>query len=80
MPEIRVMTNTDDPKALITEAMRLRDAGNAKAAIPQVKAALERHPDHPRLWHTLGLLHRAEEDSAAAIAAFDRAVLSYQPD
>lgn len=74
MDEIRAMTDRDDPKTLIREAMRLRDAGDAKAAIPRIKAALERHPDYQRLWHTLGLLHRAEEDSSEAVEAFDRAV------
>lgn len=65
---------TDDPQALVREALQLRDAGKAKEAIARVEAALDRHPDHLRLWHVLGLLHRAEEDSAAAIQAFSRAV------
>ncbi|QLC25498.1 hypothetical protein HFP57_11020 [Parasphingopyxis algicola] len=53
--------------------MRDRDAGRAAEAIPRVKAALEHYPDHLRLWHVLGLLYRAEEDSAAAVKAFTRA-------
>jgi tetratricopeptide (TPR) repeat protein len=65
---------TSDPKALIAEAMQSRDAGKAKEAIPRVEAALRIHPGHLRLWHVLGLLYRAEEDSAAAIKAFSRAV------
>ncbi|WP_299321987.1 putative 2OG-Fe(II) oxygenase [Parasphingopyxis sp.] len=63
-----------DPKAIIAEAMRKRDAGTPRAAIPAIRAALETHPDHLRLWHVLGLMYRADEDSANAIEAFTRAV------
>ncbi|MGJ8536456.1 MAG: tetratricopeptide repeat protein [Parasphingopyxis sp.] len=65
---------TNDPQALVREALQLRDAGKAQDAIARVEAALEYFPDHLRLWHVLGLLYRAEEDSAAAIKAFSRAV------
>ena len=63
-----------DPSAVIQTAMKERDAGRSDAAILQVKAALKAHPDHLRLWHVLGLLHRAQEDSGAAIKAFSKAV------
>lgn len=59
---------------LVSAAMRERDAGRAGAAVPIIEAALERHPDHLRLWHVLGLLHRAEENSGEAIRAFRKAV------
>jgi len=64
---------SSDPKTIVAEAQQSRDAGDAKGAIPRVEAALKLHPDHLRLWHVLGLLHRAEEDSAAAMKAFSRA-------
>lgn len=68
------MTVSQNPKAVIAEAMRLRDAGRAQDAVPLVETALRSQSDHLRLWHVLGLLHRAEEDSGAAINAFARAV------
>lgn len=76
MAEKRFGQNSDDvdPKTVIVEAMRKRDAGTPNAAVADVKAALERHPDHLRLWHVLGLLYRADEDSENAIRAFSRAV------
>lgn len=70
----REMRPTDDPKTLVSAAMRERDAGRAARAIPVIEGALERHPDHLRLWHVLGLLYRAEEDSQNAIRAFAKAV------
>lgn len=54
--------------------MQARDAGRAASAVPIIEAALERHPDHLRLWHVLGLLYRAEENSAEAMRAFRKAV------
>ncbi|MGP1281867.1 MAG: 2OG-Fe(II) oxygenase family protein [Parasphingopyxis sp.] len=68
------VTERLDPQQLVSIAMRERDSGRAAGAIPRIKAALEEHPDHLRLWHVLGLLYRAEEDSGAAVEAFEKAV------
>lgn len=62
-----------DSKAVISWAMGMRDAGKADVAVPIVEKAIGANPGHLRLWHVLGLMHRALEDSAAAISAFSRA-------
>lgn len=62
-----------DPKAVISWATGMRDAGKADFAVPIVEKAIGVNPGHLRLWHVLGLMHRALEDSAAAIDAFSRA-------
>jgi tetratricopeptide (TPR) repeat protein len=62
-----------DPELVIRKALDDRDAGRAADGLAPVRRVLEREPGNPRLWQTLGLLHRALEDSAAAIEAFEKA-------
>jgi tetratricopeptide (TPR) repeat protein len=71
--DVTLGSKTPDPSAVIKIAMQERDAGRADTAIAQVKQALRLYPDHLRLWHVLGLLYRAQEDSAEAIKAFGQA-------
>ncbi|MBC2776127.1 2OG-Fe(II) oxygenase family protein [Parasphingopyxis marina] len=78
-PAAQASSGQDDgdgpvPSQIIETAMAMRDRGQAAEAVRLVKQALRRHPDHLRLWHVLGLLHRALEQSAAAIDAFEHAV------
>lgn len=58
---------------VIESALAARDAGRPADALAPLKAALEAEPDNLRLWQTLGGIHRALEDSGAAIAAFSQA-------
>lgn len=62
-----------DPERAINMAIDLRDAGRGAEAIAPLREALGRHPRNPRLWQTLGVVHRAIEQSAAAITAFAEA-------
>lgn len=62
-----------DPERVIGAAIDLRDAGRGAEAIAPLREALTRYPRNPRLWQTLGVVHRALEQSAAAIAAFTEA-------
>jgi tetratricopeptide (TPR) repeat protein len=76
-PVAQLLPGQDDgaaPSQIIETAMAMRDRGHAAEAVPLVRQALNRSPDHLRLWHVLGLLHRALEESAAAIDAFEHAV------
>lgn len=52
------------------EAIAARDAGRACDWTSCLERRLEKAPDNPRLWHTLGTLWRAELELEQAIAAF----------
>lgn len=67
------MLDEKTPDQIIDIAMAERDKGRAASVIPLVRKAIEANPDHLRLWHILGLLYRALQDSAAAIDAFEHA-------
>jgi Flp pilus assembly protein TadD len=64
----------NDPEAVVKSALATRDSGRPDDAVPLVRSAIENQPGNHRLWHALGLLHRAREDSAAAIEALGEAV------
>lgn len=66
-------SGANDPERAIDAALDARDAGRGEGAIPLLKAALAEHPRNPRLWQTLGVVCRALDDNAAAIAAFAEA-------
>ncbi len=53
--------------------MQLRESDDPEGAVALLEEALQRHPDEAILWQCLGLAHRALQDSAAAIAALERA-------
>lgn len=67
------MPHAPDPEAVIDQAIALREQARMTEAIALLDAALRSAPGNPRLWQTLGTVHRANEDSVAAIAAFARA-------
>ncbi|WP_343518546.1 putative 2OG-Fe(II) oxygenase [Sphingomonas sp.] len=62
-----------DPELAIDAALRARDAGLAEEGVPILAAALARHRDNARLWHVLGLMHRALGDAEQAARAFGEA-------
>jgi tetratricopeptide (TPR) repeat protein len=62
-----------DPEMVVGMALEARDSGKPAECLAMVQAALEQHPGNARLWQVLGLLHRALEDSAAAMDAFEHA-------
>ena len=66
------------PAETAHRSIQLREAGDPEAAISLLEAAITHHPDEPVLWQSLGLAHRARLDSAAALAALERA-LSLSP-
>jgi tetratricopeptide (TPR) repeat protein len=53
--------------------MDLHNQGREEEGIPLLNAAIGVHPYNARLWHVLGLLHRAAQDSAAAKSALQKA-------
>jgi tetratricopeptide (TPR) repeat protein len=61
------------PDLAIDQARALRDAGRWEEAVVLLQQALSLHPRDPGLWQTLGTVHRAREDSAAAGSAFAEA-------
>lgn len=60
--------------ALIRYALQLRDADNPEAAIPLLQKALADDPRNATVWQTLGLIHRACDDSGDAIACLSKAL------
>lgn len=69
-----------DPEAVIDVALSARDVGRGGDALPLLRSALAAHPRNARLWQAMGLVHRALEDSAAAIEAFAEAARSSPAD
>ena len=65
--------SADDADALYAAGARAVKQGLEDEALPVMEAAVERHPGDPRLWQVLGLVHRRREDSAPAVAAFEKA-------
>jgi tetratricopeptide (TPR) repeat protein len=61
-----------DVEALFALAERALETGEEEAAIPVLQAAAERH-NGPRLWHWLGLLHRALDEHEEALACLEQA-------
>jgi len=64
---------SDDPELAISAAIDARDSGRAEEGVPLLTAALARHRGNVRLWHVLGLMHRALGDGAEAARAFGMA-------
>lgn len=57
---------------LYAGAAALQSNAQAEAVAP-VREALRRHPEHPQLWHLLGLLHRDLEQLEEAVQALGKA-------
>ena len=70
------LANTDD---VIERSRALADSGQIDQAITLVRSAITKQPKDGKLWHMLGILHRTDQDSAAAIIALEKA-LDYQPE
>lgn len=62
-----------DPTTLLRRAQQALDLGLAAQTEPILVAAIQRHPQDPRLWQFLGLARRDLQDSAGAHEAFTRA-------
>jgi tetratricopeptide (TPR) repeat protein len=62
-----------DPDAVYRACARAVRMGEEDAALPVLQAAAPWHPNDARIWQILGLAHRARDDLAPAIAAFDKA-------
>ncbi|HSX57158.1 MAG TPA: putative 2OG-Fe(II) oxygenase [Sphingomonas sp.] len=62
-----------NPELAISAAIDACDAGRAEDGVPLLTAALAQHRGYPRLWHVLGLMHRAIGDGAEAARAFGEA-------
>lgn len=65
-----------DPKnagAALNAGLAALDSGDEASAIPRLQAAVAAEPGQASLWQVLGLLHRALQDLAPAVAAFERA-------
>ncbi|WP_417591939.1 2OG-Fe(II) oxygenase family protein [Parasphingorhabdus sp.] len=72
------MTDLFDTDNVIARANALGDSGQTDQAIDLVRSAIEKQPKEGKLWHMLGILHRIEQDSAAALVALEKA-LEFQP-
>lgn len=72
------MINLSDSDDVIKRSTVLADGGKMNEAIGLVQSAIKQQPDDGKLWHILGTLHRTDQNSAAALAALEKA-LSYQP-
>ncbi len=73
------MINAIDTDDVIERAQVLADSGKIDQAINLVRSAIKEQPKDGKLWHMLGVLHRTDHDSTAALAALEKA-LDYQPE
>jgi tetratricopeptide (TPR) repeat protein len=62
-----------NPDAMLQAGATALRTGAWTEAVTPVRTVLSRHPDDPRLWHLLGLLHRNLEDHGAAVEMFAKA-------
>ncbi|WP_323801500.1 2OG-Fe(II) oxygenase family protein [Parasphingorhabdus sp.] len=71
------MISSVDTDNVIQRAQALSNAGQIAQAIDLVRSAIEDRQNDGKLWHMLGILHRTDQDSAAALVALEKA-LTYQ--
>src|SRR5690349_6036993 len=64
----------NDPRALLGDASRLRQAGDLKSAAALLQTGLRQHPDHPAGWNLLGIIQIEAGDPAAAAMSIERAI------
>lgn len=64
----------DGPMLRFALASALFAAGDATAAIVELKHALDADPNYSAAWKVLGNAHAASGDSHAAISAFERGI------
>jgi len=65
--------NPRDADASYNEGLAALNAGTELATLPLLDAARAFHPRDARLWQVTGLLYRALDDLAPAVAAFEKA-------
>ena len=63
-----------DPRSLLSDASRLRQAGDLKSAAALLRSGLQQNPDHPAGWNLLGIIELDSGDPVAAQASIGRAV------
>jgi len=63
----------NDPDAAANAGLTARKCGREEEMLPLVRTAAAAHPGHARLWQVVGLMHRALDELAPAVAALDRA-------
>ncbi|HST37747.1 MAG TPA: tetratricopeptide repeat protein, partial [Allosphingosinicella sp.] len=63
-----------DPDAAVAFAIAALQNQEEEQALAPVAEAAARHPANLRLWQLLGGLHRALDELAPAVAAYERAV------
>ena len=64
------MLKFETPGAAADLSQALADQGQNGAARRVLESAVARWPEHPGLWHNLGIAHQADGDWDAAIASF----------
>jgi tetratricopeptide (TPR) repeat protein len=72
------MINAFDSDDVIERAGALAGSGRIDQSISLVGSAIKQQPKDGKLWHMLGILHRRNQDSAAALVALEKA-LDHQP-
>ena len=67
-------SKTDDPKALLSQARQFQQKGDTKAAVIQLKNALQKNPDDPEARFTLGSIYLDTGDALSAEKELRKAV------
>ena len=62
-----------DPRILLDQASRLRQAGDLGGAVNLLRGGAAQHADVPTVWNMLGILELELSDPSAAAASFQRA-------
>jgi hypothetical protein len=68
------MTASDDPRAMLREAVLLERAGRLTEALAAYERLLIRWPDPPDTWYNLALLQRKTRSFDAALASYQQAL------
>ncbi|MEJ7776877.1 MAG: putative 2OG-Fe(II) oxygenase [Sphingomicrobium sp.] len=58
----------------VDQAIEALKSSNPASALPPLEAAVRRAPEDGRLWHLIGLIHRAEERRELALPVLERAL------
>ncbi|MFA7316901.1 MAG: tetratricopeptide repeat protein [Sulfuricella sp.] len=66
MGSLTACGKSQTPQALVAEAEQLQQKGDIKAAIIQLKNALQQNPDDPKARYLLGEIYLKTEDPKSA--------------